>query len=92
MTNMPILVGNYPLLSYDMLTLFPGQFIGNHYRAAIDAVHTLEAELEVLQRELGLTRDDFYNYLEAERKYLKELRSPSPSVLRKIQIPVCPST
>ena len=75
----------HPPLSYDMLTLCLGQFIVNHYRAAVDAIRTLEAELEILQRELGLTKDDFHNYLEAERKYLGELKSPSPLVLRKIQ-------
>ena len=56
----------HPLLSYDMLTLHLGQFIVNHYWAAVDAIHTLEAELEILQCKLGLTKDDFHNYLEAE--------------------------
>ena len=75
----------YPSLPHDTLTLFSGQFIGNHYRAAVDTIRTPEAELEVLQHQLGLTKDDFYDYLEAERKYLEELKSPSPLVLRKIQ-------
>ena len=82
---MPTLVGDDPLLFYAIFTLFSGQFIGNHYQATIDAVHTLEAKLDVLQRKLGLTRDDFYNYLEAERKYLDELKSLALLVLRKIQ-------
>ena len=82
---MPTLVGDDPLLFYTIFTLFSGQFISNHYQAAIDAVRTLEAELDVLQHKLGLTRDNFYNYLEAKQKYLDELKSPALLVLQKIQ-------
>ena len=36
-----------------------GTFLRNHYCEALKAVRTLEAELAVIQNELGLTDDDF---------------------------------
>ena len=48
-------------------------------------VETLEAELQVLQEQLSISPDHFQEYIEQERKYLEGLKSPSPTVSRKIQ-------
>lgn len=57
----------------------------NHYRAALDAVHTLESELHPLQEQLSITEDDFKQYVNHERRYLEDLQDPSPIVVREAQ-------
>ena len=44
-----------------------------------------EAELSKAQEELALTPADFQQYLEDEKKYLNNLKEPSPTVSRKIK-------
>ncbi|KAM6494952.1 hypothetical protein JOM56_009575 [Amanita muscaria] len=61
------------------------QFLVNHYRAAPDAIKTLEAELYVLQNQLSVSPDDFTMYIEQEKSYLQGLEQPSPAVSRKIR-------
>ena len=62
-----------------------GTFYFNHYRAALDDIKVLEAELSKAQKELALTPADFQQYLEDEKRYLNNLKEPSPTVSRKIK-------
>ena len=62
-----------------------GIFYFNHYRAALDDIKVLEAELSKVQEELALTPADFQQYLEDEKWYLNNLKKPCPTVSRKIK-------
>lgn len=62
-----------------------GCFIQNHYREAVQAIHSLETELSVLCEKFGITDDAFTQYLTAERKYLQDLTGPSPTTTLKSQ-------
>jgi hypothetical protein len=59
--------------------LFVGQFFGNHYRAALKTIRTLESELS----RFALSPKDFQQHFEQEKKYLEGLKQPSPNVSRK---------
>ncbi|RDB19588.1 hypothetical protein Hypma_013286 [Hypsizygus marmoreus] len=61
------------------------QYLQNHYREAVAAIRTLEAELHIIQEELGIADDDFIKYFEAEKAYLQGLKEPSPVVTLKGQ-------
>jgi hypothetical protein len=86
----------YANLSMDSLFLSPriqwliqvvsiGRFIQNHYREAVQAIHSLETELHVLHEQFGITDDAFTQYLTDKRKYLQDLTGPSPTTTLKSQ-------
>ncbi|KAF8220091.1 hypothetical protein L208DRAFT_1335769 [Tricholoma matsutake] len=52
-------------------------FIQNHYREAIQAVQSLEAELVILCGQLENTDEEFIQHLALEKKYLQDLTEPS---------------
>ncbi|KAG6370016.1 hypothetical protein JVT61DRAFT_12534 [Boletus reticuloceps] len=62
-----------------------GTFLRNHYREALKAVQTLEAELLVIKNELNLTDDDFRQFHEAEKRYFAELKEPPHEEYLKIR-------
>jgi hypothetical protein len=62
-----------------------GCFIQNHYREAIQAVQSLEAELVILRGQFGITDEEFIQYLASEKKYLQDLTEPSPTTALKSQ-------
>lgn len=51
-----------------------GNFLWNHYREALKAVHNLTTELTAIKHELQLTDDDFVRFLNEEQKYLDDLK------------------
>lgn len=51
----------------------------------LKAVHTLEAELSIIQKELNLSDDDFQQFHKAEKKYFAELKEPPHEECLKIQ-------
>ncbi|KAG1900180.1 uncharacterized protein F5891DRAFT_1128625 [Suillus fuscotomentosus] len=51
-------------------------FLWNHYREALKAVHNLTTELTAIKHELRLTDDDFVRFLDEEQKYLDDLKQP----------------
>jgi hypothetical protein len=48
-------------------------------------VQSLEAELEVLHGQFGITDKVFTQYIALEKKYLQELMEPSPTTALKSQ-------
>jgi hypothetical protein len=62
-----------------------GIFIQNHYREAVQAIQSLETELEVLRAEFQIPDEDFKRYLAAQKKYLSDLREASPTTTLKSQ-------
>ncbi|KAF8120559.1 hypothetical protein EV363DRAFT_1189218 [Boletus edulis] len=60
-------------------------FLRNHYREALKAVRTLDAELSVIRNELNLTDDHFRQFHEAEKRYFAELKEPPHEEHLKIQ-------
>ena len=81
---MQILVYLFALFSVISLNI-TGQFLNNHYQAALTAIHTLKSELQVLQQELKFSSDDLLLYINKEKQYLEGLKAPPPSILRKIK-------
>ncbi|KAG6370043.1 hypothetical protein JVT61DRAFT_12564 [Boletus reticuloceps] len=82
-----------PTLSIDIKLLsnilhsgtWTSTFLRNHYREALKAVQTLEAELSVIKNELNLTDDDFRQFYEAEKRYFAELKEPPHEEYLKIR-------
>jgi hypothetical protein len=50
-------------------------FFWNHYREALKVIYVNSTELEQVQASLGITNDDFEEYLQDERTYLFGLKS-----------------
>jgi hypothetical protein len=69
-----------------LIKLVPtGRFLQNHYREAIQAVKTLEAELVVSRSQFGISHETFDWYLSEERRYLHDLKEPSSASTLKAQ-------
>jgi N-formylglutamate amidohydrolase len=62
-----------------------GHFIQNHYREATATIHSLQIELNKLCTVLTIMPNTFMQYLIDEKKYLKGLKSPSPTTTLKTQ-------
>jgi hypothetical protein len=65
--------------------LSPGNFLFNHYRDALSAIGTLEAELEAFRCQFGISDADFERYFLQEKAYLEGLKTTPPEVTLKIQ-------
>jgi hypothetical protein len=62
-----------------------GLFLCNHYDDALNTISQMKTELNAIKGELGITDDEFEQYLKDERKYLQELTEPSTETTLKIQ-------
>ncbi|KAH7904674.1 hypothetical protein BJ138DRAFT_884863 [Hygrophoropsis aurantiaca] len=51
-------------------------FLRNHYREALTAVRTLEAELAIVKSTYNLSDDDFLRFFNEEKVYLDSLQHP----------------
>jgi hypothetical protein len=54
--------------------IISGNFLWNHYREALKSVQTLTVELSIIKAELGITDDDFSQYILQEHAYLESLK------------------
>lgn len=84
-TSMLISVCTIPELPAMSSPCITGQFLGNHYRAALDTIFALEHELQILKENISLTEDDFHENIRHEMQYLEGLKKQSPIASRKIQ-------
>ena len=57
----------------------------NHYRDALSAIGTLEAELKAFQSQFDVSDADFEQYYLREKAYLEGLKTTPPEVTLKIQ-------
>ena len=57
----------------------------NHYRDALSVIGTLEAELEVFQRQFDISNAEFEKYYLQEKAYLEGLKTTPPEETLKIQ-------
>jgi hypothetical protein len=66
-----------------VMTLWPGNFIFQNYRQALERIKTSSEQLALLTSKLGTTAKDYKDYLTSKREYLRNLRVEPPEVVQK---------
>ena len=68
-----------------ILTIISALILYNHYRESLRLIKEISAELPLVQDNLGITDEDFEQYIQDERSYLLSLTGEPPQETLRYQ-------